>query len=149
MRIGLVACAKTKLARPAPARALYTSVLFRKASAYCERTYDRWFVLSAQWGLVAPERVLAPYDLTLRELSPEARLDWAASIVGGLSDAGLTGEVLCLHAGGHYRRALERYVALFHDEAGVPAPRPRLRFEAPLAGLGIGRQLAWYTARGY
>lgn len=40
--VGLVGCASQKLRRPAPARELYVSQLFRKAFAYAELTFDRW-----------------------------------------------------------------------------------------------------------
>ncbi|MDP9695146.1 UNVERIFIED_ORG: hypothetical protein J2X79_002715 [Arthrobacter globiformis] len=40
--IRLVGCASQKLKRPAPARGLYVSQLFIKASAYAELTCDRW-----------------------------------------------------------------------------------------------------------
>ena len=69
MRIGIVACSKTKLATPAPAKDLYTSPLFKAARAYCERTYDRWFILSALHGLVEPETVIEPYDVTLARMT--------------------------------------------------------------------------------
>ncbi|MBT2549736.1 hypothetical protein J7I85_15680 [Arthrobacter sp. ISL-65] len=59
-RVGLVACASQKLQRPAPARDIYVSQLFRKASAYAEKTWDRWYVLSAKHGLVRPDTVLEP-----------------------------------------------------------------------------------------
>ncbi|MET1087465.1 MAG: DUF6884 domain-containing protein [Arthrobacter sp.] len=41
--VGLVGCASQKLQRPAPARELYASQLFRKASAYagCGRSPER------------------------------------------------------------------------------------------------------------
>lgn len=58
--VGLVGCASQKLKRPVPARELYVSQLFKKASAYAELTCDRWFVLSAMHGLVHSETVLEP-----------------------------------------------------------------------------------------
>lgn len=58
--VGLVGCASQKLKRPAPARELYVSPLFKKASAYAEATCDRWYVLSAKHGLVHPDAVLEP-----------------------------------------------------------------------------------------
>lgn len=39
--IGLVGCAAAKLSRPAPARELYISQLFRKAATYAEEHSDR------------------------------------------------------------------------------------------------------------
>jgi hypothetical protein len=77
LKVGLVACSKTKADGPRPAAELYTSPLFRKAAAYCRRHYDRWFILSALHGLVEPSTVLAPYDLTLTALTPTEREAWA------------------------------------------------------------------------
>lgn len=135
MRVGLVACARRKGPRPAPARRLYTSPLFRAAAGYCERAYDRWYVLSARHGLVEPGQVLAPYDLTLSALSTGERLGWAAEVVYALRAAGVADACLYLHAGGHYRAALEQWGRRSGD---------LLRLHAPLAGLGIGQQLTWY-----
>ncbi|WP_328596834.1 riboflavin synthase, partial [Agromyces humi] len=42
--------AAQKLRRPAPARDLYVSQLFRKSSAYVEWNCDAWFILSAKHG---------------------------------------------------------------------------------------------------
>ncbi|MFX4377591.1 DUF6884 domain-containing protein, partial [Acinetobacter baumannii] len=38
--IGLIACCKTKLATRTVAERLYASDLFKKAAAYCAKTYD-------------------------------------------------------------------------------------------------------------
>lgn len=63
--VGLVGCASQKLRRPAPARELYVSPLFKKASAYAEQACDRWYVLSAKHGLVHPDAIFEPYDMKL------------------------------------------------------------------------------------
>ncbi|MDQ3812222.1 MAG: hypothetical protein M3336_18225, partial [Chloroflexota bacterium] len=64
-----------KADRPLPARELYVSPLFRAARAYPERCYgpDHWLILSARHRLVDPETVLAPYDLSLRQLMAAER----------------------------------------------------------------------------
>ncbi|MDQ0619218.1 DUF6884 domain-containing protein [Arthrobacter globiformis] len=68
--IGLVACASQKLQRPAPARELYVSQWFKKASAYAELTCDRWYILSAKHGLIYPDQELAgSQDITLIALA--------------------------------------------------------------------------------
>ena len=76
--VGLLACGRLKADRPLPARELYVSPLFRAARAYAERRYgpDRWLILSARHGLVDPETVLAPYDLSLHQLSAAERQAW-------------------------------------------------------------------------
>lgn len=133
-RIGLVACAATKLDYPAPARDLYISPLFRKASRYAEATYDEWYVLSALHGLVAPSTGLEPYDVTLARMTPPERSAWARRVSYQLDDAHIFYHDLALHAGGHYRRALEQV---------------RNGWRLPMEGMGIGQQLAWYKARGF
>ena len=51
----LVSCVKSKLSHSAPARALYTSVWFRKVRDIVEASGARWYVLSSRYGLVAPD----------------------------------------------------------------------------------------------
>jgi hypothetical protein len=130
-RVGLVACSKSKANSPAPACTLYTSPLFRKAAAYCHRRYDRWFILSARHGLVAPDEVLHPCDETLVGRPRAVREAWAGCVVAQLERRGLRRARFWLHAGRAYADVL----------AG------RLDCELPLAGLGIGERLAWYGGR--
>jgi hypothetical protein len=126
--IGLVACCKTKLDQRARAEDLYRSPLFRKARAYCLAHYPRWFILSAKYGLVDPGQVIAPYDCTLLKQGRKARAEWGQLVCSQLAALGLAGEAFAAHAGKVYVAPL----------AG------RLRIETPLAGLGIGQQMAWY-----
>jgi len=43
---------------------LYISDWFLKARRYAEASGCDWLILSAQYGLVAPDRVIAPYNRT-------------------------------------------------------------------------------------
>jgi hypothetical protein len=127
-RIGLISCTKAKLNRPAPARELYSaSDLFRKAAAYCDANLDGWFVLSAKYGLVEPERVLEPYDVTLKTMSNSERRRWGAQVAQQLRQLGDV--ALEAHAGADYVRPLL--------EAGVVLVEP-------LRGLAIGQRKRWY-----
>ena len=132
LHVGLVACSRAKTNRPAPARELYVSPLFRAARAYAERHYGpgRWFILSARHGLVDPDTVLAPYDLNLGQLSARERVAWGDRVAVELTDRFPSGTVLWFHAGALYRDAIASVVP------------HQVRF--PLAGLRIGQQLAWY-----
>ena len=129
MRVGLVACGKTKLAHAAPARELYTSTLFRFAKAYCQEHYDLWYVLSAKHGLVHPETVLAPYDQSLADATPQARWRWGFAVAEDLRRLHPTGVSLHAHAGRLYTHPLENAnLVLLH----------------PLYGMPIGKRLGWY-----
>jgi hypothetical protein len=134
--VGLVGCGSQKLERPAPARELYISQLFKKASAYAELTCDRWYVLSAKHGLVHPDTLLEPYDVRLgtnSRTSPPIQ-QWAARVQDQLAVelAGFEHVRLVALAGEQYRTAVR----------GVPWP-----VEIPMKGMGIGQQLGWLTSR--
>ncbi len=129
--IGLVACSKAKRDHAVPARELYTSPLFRKASAYCERVYGEWYILSAKYGLVHPDTVIEPYDLTLGEATKFERREWAGWVRTQLGERGFEYRHFAIHAGANYARHL----------------LPLLHADWPVKGLGIGQQLAWYTSR--
>ena len=134
--VGLVGCASSKLSRPAPARDLYTSQLFKKASAYAERECERWYVLSAKHGLVHPDTVLEPYDMKLGQRATPgnpggpAIHEWAQRVRDQLAVEldGLPKVRLVTLAGEQYQTVLR------------PCQWP---FSIPMKGLGIGEQLAW------
>lgn len=138
MKIGFVSCSKTKLAIEAPARSLYQGSLFRKASAYCKANYGRWYILSAKYGLVKPDQLVAPYDLALSELSPSDRERWAYNVFGEILQDNLvcSGDTVYWHAGVVYRKKLARLLNTYSKQ------------EYPVEGLGQGQQLAWYVERG-
>ena len=133
--VALVACSRVKLDRAAPACDLYFSPLFRAARAHAERQYGpgRWLILSAHWGLVDPERVLGPYDVTLADFAPVQRHAWATRVAEDLSARFDRSTTFWFHAGALYREPLMQLVA-----------NPT---RAPLAGLRIGQQIAWYRQR--
>ena len=60
LRVGLIACSKTKSDQPTLACELYVSPLFRAARAYAEQSYDAWLILSAKHGALRPTTLLAP-----------------------------------------------------------------------------------------
>lgn len=77
--IALVACAAAKV-QSAAAKDLYVSSLFRKSRTFAERNADSWYILSAKHGLVSPDQVIEPYDLTLNRMPIADRRPWAAHV---------------------------------------------------------------------
>lgn len=127
--VHLVACVSQKAPHRARARDLYCSDWFKKARAYVTAQGGRWFILSAQYGLVTPTQHIEPYDLTLGDLTAAERRSWGAGVAGQLAVAiGARTPVVFL-AGRHYRDPLSNW-------AGK-------RATVPMAGLGIGEQKAW------
>ncbi|WP_419707997.1 DUF6884 domain-containing protein [Promicromonospora sp. NFX87] len=135
--VALIGCGAAKLARPAPARDLYTGGLFRKSVAYAEALpCDRWYVLSGLHGLVHPDTVLEPYDVELGRAHDDPGTaapptwDWIA-----LVRAQLAAELADVPRPSLVVLAGERYRSFLH-----PCQWP---YRVPMQGLGIGQQLAW------
>ena len=134
MVIHLLSCVGQKQPLPAPARDLYISSWFCKARSYTESTGRPWFVLSAKHGLVHPDELISPYDLTLNTMPVAGRRQWAGRVLTQLEPhLGGVGSVVFL-AGQRYREFLE------------PSLRSRgLVVSVPMEGLRIGEQLRWLT----
>lgn len=134
-RIALVGCSKQKLPHPAPARDLYTSPLFRAARRYAEARCDGWFVVSALHGVVAPDMVVAPYDVTMRDVraGKHGGIEAWRKKVGDTIRRRFAGATLVVLAGAEYLCPLD-------SEFGTSV-------EAPMAGMQIGQRLAWLKAQ--
>ena len=130
--IVLVACVSKKNNEPMPARDLYISDWFRKASAYAEQITDEWYILSAKHGLVAPEHEIEPYDQTLNEMHSDARKAWAGQVINEIKKYVHCGDQIILLAGNRYREHLIE-----------PLRRMGCYVEVPMEGLRIGEQLSW------
>lgn len=76
MKVAVASCTKQKRREDAPARKLYDeSTYFRKQARYAE-TADEWWIQSAKYGLVHPDRVIKPYDTRADDLDEPNRWAW-------------------------------------------------------------------------
>lgn len=132
--IALVACVGKKKNRPLPAGELYDSDWFHKASAYARRTADAWYILSAKYGLVPPERTIAPYDETLNTMPAAARREWALRVLADLREVLRPDDRVLMLAGAAYREHLLG-----------PIRQLGCHVEVPMEGLRIGEQLSWLS----
>lgn len=135
MTLYLVSCVSRKLAVPAPAKDLYNSSLFQKSRAYVERLGQPWLILSAKYGLVHPDQVIEPYNLTLNGMGVADRRRWSNTVMSQLQPH-LNGvnEVVFL-AGRSYCQYLEPQLV----KRGIAVLDP-------MKGLQIGRRLSWLNA---
>src|SRR5687767_11754982 len=83
-RVLLVGCVKGKQAEERPAQDLYRSPLWRARKEYALRSGRRWFILSALYGLLDPDELIAPYDLALADVSAVERRAWAEEVAHSL-----------------------------------------------------------------
>jgi hypothetical protein len=134
----LVGCCRTKLRQAAPAKELYVSPLFRLCRRWAEQHADAWAVLSAYHGVVEPDAVLEPYDVTIRQrrpygqapLSSEEFQTWLCASVQRWRCKYVQGSQtpqLIVLAGKDYWRWL----------------KASFTFSVPMDGLGIGERLQW------
>lgn len=117
---------------------LYTGDLFKKSRAYA-KTFDAWFILSAKLGLARPETIVAPYDATLTTATRQEKTRWAGKVLTQFVAMYPYPKGICVTflAGKNYRDPLADLL-LGHGVDSV---------EFPMAGLGIGQQLAWLKER--
>lgn len=127
MKIYLVACGKRKRKYTTVAKDMYTSVLFRLIN---ENIADKvWYILSAKHGLLTPDTVIDPYNLSLGEIQVEDRLLWGERCIEDLLSYHRHDFEVVILAGKMYRKyitpSLERHY---------------ISYTIPLDGLGIGKQ---------
>lgn len=120
----LIACSGAKLGRIAPAAELYQGQAFKLAMQAAERAGADVIILSALHGAVSITRQLQPYNRALSDMSTHQRAVWAAMTEQQLQQH--KGRAITVLAGKHYAAAVESW--------------PNV--SRPLAGLGIGQQLA-------
>lgn len=120
----LIACSAAKLDHTAPSAQLYTGQAFKLAMAAAERASADVIILSALHGAVNPAQQLQPYNRALAAMNTQQRKVWAGMTAQQLQQH--HGRQIVVLAGKHYAAAVD----------GWP------NVTRPLAGLGIGQQLA-------
>lgn len=85
-----------RLRVPAPARDAYRDIDFQRARRDAERSGARWFVLSAEHGLLEPMEWMSPDERTMEDIEPRRRTAWATWVVARLESlvGDLAGQVI-------------------------------------------------------
>jgi hypothetical protein len=92
-----------------------------------------WYILSAKFGLLDPNRVIDPYNTTLMDLGSAARRLWAKEVFAELKILCPLPSTVTIFAGQGYREYLLPLLMASRYEVQVP-----------LEGKGIGQQLQWF-----
>ena len=133
--IYLVSCVSKKKRGEHPAKDIYDAPWFKKARACVElhlQQTDKWFILSAKYGLLDPDRYINSYDMTLKNMPRHAREEWAAGVLQALQPIiRKQGRVVIL-AGECYREFLLEGITKMCAQVLVP-----------MQGMAIGKQLRW------
>lgn len=131
MKVALISCVSKKQQQICSARDLYMSPLFKKSLCYAEKNFDKVFVLSALHGLVELEQQIRPYEKTLNNMPISERKLWAIRVSKQLERKTIPSDEVVFLCGKRYREFLK-----------ILIPN---KTKAPLAHMGIGKQLAFYT----
>lgn len=135
-RIVLVSCVGMKLPVAAAAQDLYISPYFRGMRTYAEREGQRWYILSALHGVLAPQEKIEPYDQTLNKMSVQARRDWATKVQQKLGELLPPKSLVTVLAG---RRYSEGVVPFLREQGFV--------VDLPMGTMKIGERLRWLNER--
>jgi hypothetical protein len=132
----VLGCVKGKRSGRHPAADLYTSPLWQRRRAYAKMAGRPWFILSAKYGLLRPDKEINSYDVAMQDLSPAERRAIGETAAASLDQelGGLSGRTIEIHAGRLY----------------VDAIRPAIEqrggcLTQPFGGLSIGQQLRRYN----
>lgn len=134
MKIALVSCTKLKQDYHCQAQEMYLpSTLFSKAINYIkQQDYNKWFILSAKYGLLNPNDLIEPYDLTLNNMKSEEIKKWSQKVFNQLITYNI--HEIDFYTGEKYRKYLMPMLEKIDIKCNIP-----------LKGLGIGKQLQFYT----
>jgi hypothetical protein len=125
----LISCVKKKLGHAAQAKDLYASPLFKLSLEYARTLNpDKIFILSAKYRLLSLEKVVEPYNQTLKLMKSAERKEWAAEVLKELNkETDLKNDRFVLLAGKPYLERIEHEIA---------------HREEPLKGLPIGKRVS-------
>lgn len=130
-----LACTKKKQGNPCKAKEIYrASQLFRGGWSYAESLHpDEIWILSAKYGLLHPDMIIAPYNKTLiKERDAEVRR-WSMMVAKQIEHAGINRRQKAIFlCGKPYRKYIQN---LFPDH------------ETPCEHMGIGKQMQFFKEK--
>lgn len=137
-KVVLLSCTKSKLSHKAPAQELYSaSPMFQKTLEYGKSLEpDKMFILSAKHHLVPLNKVLEPYDKTLKDMPGDEKEKWGKITIKQMMDKGidLKKDKFIFLTGNEYSKPLAKYI-------------PLSNISMPMAGKRLGERLKWLNAQ--
>lgn len=136
--IVILSCTKSKLDKPSQAQDLYSaSPMFKKTLEYGKSLKpDKMYILSAKHFLVPLNKVLAPYDKTLKEMPKDEKNAWGEKVISQMRASGINIEKdkFIFLTGSEYMKPLLQYI-------------PEGNIEKPMEGRRMGERLQWLNSQ--
>jgi hypothetical protein len=137
-KIVILSCTKSKLDKPSQAQELYSaSPTFQKTLEYGKSlSPDQMFILSAKHHLVPLDKVLSPYDKTLKEMPKNEKEAWAEEVIKQMRAKNISPEKtkFVFLTGTEYMKPLLKYI-------------PESNIETPLEGKRMGERMKWLNTQ--
>lgn len=143
-RAALVGCGDAKHDGPLPARDKYRSTYFGLKRAFADQLCERWWILSAKYGLLNPDRVIDDYDVAITDDDID-ETEWAASVLEDLATVewGTDQWDLYALAGSDYLEAATPNTTTLRVQLSEVTPE-NVTVRFPFDNLaGIGYQNGW------
>lgn len=130
--IVFIGCVKTKEDHRCEAQDLYISPLFEKSFAYAQQLTSNGghiYILSAKYHLLPIDKVISPYDLTLKDMTADEKKEWSDKVIKMCDNAGIKkDDRIIFLCGESYMHYLKEYFT---------------NYEEPLKGLALGETMHW------
>jgi cytoplasmic iron level regulating protein YaaA (DUF328/UPF0246 family) len=78
--VALIGCSSKKRDFPCMAKEMYMGSLFKKSILYCDKLKISYYILSAKFGLLSPEKIISPYDMSLNKEGISFRKKWSKKV---------------------------------------------------------------------
>ena len=94
-QIVFLSCTKSKLDKTSQAQDLYSaSPMFRKTLEYGKSLKpDKMYILSAKHHLTPLTKMIAPYDLTLKDMKKDEKENWGDRVMNMIKAAGMAAKL--------------------------------------------------------
>ena len=137
-RIVLLSCTKSKLDKPSQAQDLYSaSPMFKKTLEYGKSLKpDKMYILSAKHHLTPLNKVLEPYDLTLKDMKKPEKDAWGEKVISQMKSSGidLNNDTFIFLAGTEYIKPIADQI----NPSNI---------EEPMKGRRFGERLQWLNTQ--
>lgn len=123
--IVFVGCGVTKMKNACKVKKMYAGNYFQTCLAYAQTftTQDNIYVLSANYGLLPLEKVIEPYNKTLKNMTPKEKQDWKNMVIQQMESIGINKDTeVVFICGKNYHSLFSDY---FHNII-LPLPQQRI-----------------------
>ncbi len=132
MKIYLISCVKQKKTGQHIANELYISPLFKKMLIHARNNGDKYYILSAKYGLLDAHMKISEYEESLNSKKEIEKKEWADNVFEDIKQNISTNDDIFILGGKNYYYYLEQH--LLNNNYNV---------SIPMKGLSIGRMLQW------